>query len=203
MSWNGSKKRSANSKTGKTDRKGEGSFVNERNKQKPPVNLGTILIRAAAVLFILTMISVYLLGGLFARYVSTGQGGDSARVAGFDVRVTGPGSVNVEVSTEDPARMDITLDNRSEVAVSYSVRVDAGAPDYGLAVRLGDRTIDTISQGPVLDFGTVGYMAVGGAAGFSLSFTPVDWDKITQAATGLSVTVTQDYTVYIDVVQVD
>ena len=57
--------------------------MKKQNKEKAPVNLGTILIRVAAVLFILTIISIYLLSGLFARYVSSGQGSDSARVATF------------------------------------------------------------------------------------------------------------------------
>ena len=57
--------------------------MKKQNIEKAPVNLGTILIRVAAGLFILTMISLYLLSGLFARYVTAGQGTDSARVATF------------------------------------------------------------------------------------------------------------------------
>lgn len=57
--------------------------MKKQNNGKPPVNLGLILIRVAAVLFILTMISVHLLSGLFARYVTSGDGSDSARVAAF------------------------------------------------------------------------------------------------------------------------
>ena len=57
--------------------------MKKQNKEKAPVNLGAILIRAAAGLFILTIISIYLLSGLFARYVSSDQGSDSARVATF------------------------------------------------------------------------------------------------------------------------
>ena len=57
--------------------------MKKQNKEKAPVNLGTILIRVAAGLFILTIISIYLLSGLFARYVSSDQGSDSARVATF------------------------------------------------------------------------------------------------------------------------
>ena len=57
--------------------------MKKQNKEKAPVNLGAILIRAAAGLFILTIVSIYLLSGLFARYVSSDQGSDSARVATF------------------------------------------------------------------------------------------------------------------------
>lgn len=66
--------------------------MSKQNNEKSPVNLGSILIRVAAGLFILTMISVYLLGGLFARYVAAGQGWDSARVAAFgDLTLTETG----------------------------------------------------------------------------------------------------------------
>lgn len=66
--------------------------MKKQNNEKPPVNLGSILIRVAAGLFILTMISVYLLGGLFARYVSSGHGLDSARVTTFgDLTLTETG----------------------------------------------------------------------------------------------------------------
>ena len=51
--------------------------------RKSPVNFGTIMIRVAAGLFILTVITVYLLAGVLARYVTTGTGSDSARVAKF------------------------------------------------------------------------------------------------------------------------
>ena len=57
--------------------------MKKQNKEKAPVKLGTILIRVAAGLVILTIISLYLLSGLFARYVSSDQGSDSARVATF------------------------------------------------------------------------------------------------------------------------
>ena len=67
-------------------------FLKKQNNEKPPVNLGSILIRVAAGLFFLTMITVYLLGGLFARYVSSGHGSDSARIATFgDLTLTETG----------------------------------------------------------------------------------------------------------------
>ena len=69
--------------------------MNKQNNEKPPVNLGSILIRVAAGLFFLTMITVYLLGGLFARYVSSGHGSDSARIATFgDLTLTETGDFN-------------------------------------------------------------------------------------------------------------
>lgn len=66
--------------------------MKKQNNEKPPVELGSVLIRIAAGLFFLTMVSVYLLGGLFAHYVSSGNGSDSARVATFgDLTLTETG----------------------------------------------------------------------------------------------------------------
>ena len=41
------------------------------------------IFRIAAVLLCLTMISVYMTGGLYAKYTATAEGGDGARVAAF------------------------------------------------------------------------------------------------------------------------
>ena len=57
--------------------------MNKQSNGKTSVNLGSIMIRVAGLLFILIMISVYLLGGVLARYVTYGTGSDSARVAKF------------------------------------------------------------------------------------------------------------------------
>ncbi len=50
---------------------------------KSPVNWGSILMRTALVLFVLTAISVYLLSGALARYSTSANGSDGARVFKF------------------------------------------------------------------------------------------------------------------------
>lgn len=57
--------------------------MKQNYNRKSPVSFGSIMIRIASVLFVLTVISVYLLAGVLARYVTTGTGSDSARVAKF------------------------------------------------------------------------------------------------------------------------
>lgn len=52
---------------------------------------GNFMMRLAGVLFCLVMISTYMMGGLFARYVARGSGSDSARVIKF-------GDITVEES---------------------------------------------------------------------------------------------------------
>lgn len=48
--------------------------------QKRKINIPMLL---AVILFYLTVVSIYLTGGLYARYVTSGTGSDSARVAKF------------------------------------------------------------------------------------------------------------------------
>lgn len=47
--------------------------------------------RFASVLLVLTLLSTCVIGGIFAKYVTTGNGSDSARVAKFGVTVTANG----------------------------------------------------------------------------------------------------------------
>lgn len=59
--------------------------------RKSPQN-GNMAMRLAGILFCLTMLSIYMVGGLFARYTTSGQGGDSARVITFgDITLTETG----------------------------------------------------------------------------------------------------------------
>ena len=81
---------------------------------------------AAFILFVLTLISMHLTSGLYARYTVTGSGSDSARVAKFDV-VVAPSEnqtgANVDCAEETVGSYSFTVTNRSEVAVRYSVKV--------------------------------------------------------------------------------
>ena len=61
-------------------------------KQNTKVNIPMC---AALVLLLLTMISVHLTSGLYARYTSTASGSDSARVAKFHVVSDQPQDVQV------------------------------------------------------------------------------------------------------------
>lgn len=182
---------------------------NMNNREKPPVQWGSVMIRMSAVLLVLTMISIHMMSGLYARYVSRGQGADSARVAAFDVKVTGPQDVNCEVTALHPGELMLTIDNDSEVAVSYSVRVEIHeSAGCGVLVVLDKDNAKRLEfeahQNAIKDFPNVGYLSVGAdAATHTLYVEPLDWTKITAAVEGTSKLLTQSITVYVDVVQVD
>lgn len=76
-----------------------------------------IPICAALVLLFLTMVSIHMTSGLYARYTSTSTASDSARVAKFDVDAT------VAAVESNPDKAVLTVTNASEVAVQYSIHV--------------------------------------------------------------------------------
>ena len=64
-----------------------------RRRSSYRIGLGGIILRAALVLFVLILLSVHLMGGLFAKYRTAGQGSDSARVIKFhELKVSEEGS---------------------------------------------------------------------------------------------------------------
>ena len=112
-----------------------------RNHQMPHI----FVLRLAAVLLILVMLSTSMLAGRYARYVSTGSGSDSARVARFSV------TEESELLTQDimfgisPAESDsvaIQVRNDSEVAIQYTVDLvnSTGNLPMEFSVKAGENT---------------------------------------------------------------
>ncbi len=81
---------------------------------------------AALVLLMLTMISIHLTSGLYARYTTTASGSDSARVAKFDI--TGNGTLTesavVNILPGQTVKKTLIIMSHCEVAVRYSLQVN-------------------------------------------------------------------------------
>ena len=80
---------------------------------------------AACILFCLTLISIHLTSGLFARYTASDRENDSARVAKFDISENGAyfsESLLIE-TTPGSVEREIVVTNNSEVAVAYTVTI--------------------------------------------------------------------------------
>lgn len=175
---------------------------------KPKLNIPMC---AALVLLLLTMISIHLTSGLFARYTSSSSGADSARVAKFDVKVTGPAeNVLCEVTALHPGGITFTVENKSEVAIEYSIRVKINeAAGCGVLVLLdsdeGKRLEFEAGKEAEKKYSNVGQLEIGSeATSHSLTFEPLDWTKITSGVEGAaSELLEQAFTVYIDAVQID
>lgn len=169
---------------------------------RPPMRLGSLMIRIALILLCLVMISIHLMGGMYAKYTTKGNGSDDARVAKFDVKLTGVETDLNIVCDENPEKGTYTIkvENKSEVAVSYEISVSVTPLDSN-----GDGTadFDASAVSAVLNSDS-GTLAVGAeVATHELTFTVDDWSKITATMEGKSDEVSFKFTVTIDVVQVD
>ena len=67
--------------------------------RKVKIKLSSVLL----VLVSLTFLSIYLLCGMLAKYVTTGEDGDSARVAVWSVELTGNDADKLTISADDSA----------------------------------------------------------------------------------------------------
>lgn len=86
-------------------------------------NIHVILLRTAAVLLILVMLTTSMVAGRYARYVTTATGSDSARVAKFSVSESGSffTTISLKVSPGENATAEVVVKNDSEVAVEYRI----------------------------------------------------------------------------------
>ena len=161
-----------------------------------PIQLGSVMMRIALVLLCMVMISFHLMGSMYARYTTKGSGSDDARVAKFDVKVTGDSNaVRVDCAQSTDNVYTITIQNLSEVAVSYEIKVVT-------SVNGGSKLFDTDGVAVTVDQQN-GSLAVDTQAERKLTFTVNDWSKITENMAGESGEVTLKFSVTIDIVQVD
>jgi hypothetical protein len=152
--------------------------------------MGHVMMRIALVLLCLVMISFHLMGSMYARYTTKASSSNDARVAKFDVKVNGSDDVTIDCKVGEDGTYEITVNNESEVAVSYKISVSHGAVD-GVSSSLNNNS-------GVLAPGTTTQ-----AKDHVLTFT-VDWAKFTaDVENAASKTVSFKFTVTIDVVQVD
>ena len=86
----------------------------------------TVVMRAAAILFTLVMLSSSMIAGRYARYATADAGADGARVAAFDVRQAGELTAwfSVNLVPGDVAKKLVTVTNNSEVALIYTIEIE-------------------------------------------------------------------------------
>lgn len=147
---------------------------------------------AACILLCLTLFSIHLTSGLYAKYIAKGTGSDEARVAKFDVDIVGNAADGIAVDWEVASDVyTINVTNNSEVAVEYTITV----------TDLSEKGV--ISS---LDSDSGALNANGGAKDHTLTFTVNDWTKVGKLLAdkmGSSADIFLDFTVTIDVVQID
>ena len=136
---------------------------------------------------------MHLTGGLYAKYTAKGNGSDEARFAKFDVDIKGNGADAIDVSyttTSDSCTINVT--NDSEVAVEYTLSV-SGVSGTGVVAQFDSNsgTLAPNAENPNKHI---------------LTFTVDDWSDIGEmlsSHTGEKAQISLDFTVTIDVVQID
>lgn len=188
-------------------------MANRRNNGRIPLRPGEILIRAAAVLFCLVLITTAMMAGLFARYTAKAAKEDSARVAAFNVHTSGSGDLAVSCAVQD-GTYTITVTTDSEVAVAYDLIVTLeGELPPGVGMKLYAAKADAqdaaelipaaSGDGSTLTYEKAGTFPAGShTAEHALTFT-VDWTEFTKEETGIRAQESLDFTVDINAVQID
>ena len=114
--------------------------------------LNSILMRTVAVLLMLVLVTSGMVSGRFARYVTTAEYSDSARVAKFHVVDTSSpmfGEVNIPVTLITPGNITtsgISLKNHSEVAVQFTITVENVYDNLPLSFQIRDQDKQVLAQ---------------------------------------------------------
>ena len=173
--------------------------------KKNKFSSGQIMIFVAGALFCLMLISVSLMSGLYARYISNGEGDDTARVAKFDVATTVP---NVDAqfinNTASGNVKTLSVTNNSEVAVRCDLVLtfEVPLPDY-ISITVGGTTVTGNNTDNVITFENVFSLAPNGDdADTTLTFS-MNLDKLTDNATGESVSADLTFNGTLKCVQID
>lgn len=108
-----------------------------------------VFLIAALILLCLTLVSMSLMSGMFARYTTKSASNDTGRIAKF--RVTGNGftdavTFNVKMNPGDSQNKTLSVSNGSEVAVRYTVSVENTTNNLPLEVT-GTNLTGTLAPG--------------------------------------------------------
>lgn len=190
--------------------------MNTTKNRRSPMTPGERLMFLAGILFCLVLITTSMMGGLFARYTTTGTGSDSARVAKFAVGgQMNTDQINVVYSLKEDGNNPsegtyvIKVTSDSEVAVSYDINVtfEKALPNgislalyQGTENKMLEKKTDTLYK-------YMGSFApgVGNQAEYELRFL-ADWTEIhfnTEGIEGNEATLKVPFDVNVTITQID
>lgn len=111
----------------------------------------SLVLRIAAVLLCLILISLWMLGDMYARYTTDKDGSDGARVAAFAVTETGEATkeITADVKPGDTETYDVTVTNQSETAIHYEIAVENKYNNLPLECQMLDSNDNEITQGDI------------------------------------------------------
>lgn len=178
--------------------------MRKQNNVRPSVSSVMVWVRMAVVLMCLVVLSMQLMSGLLAKYRTSGGASDGARVAAFHVDVTGQVGNTTISAVADQGVYTVNVDNAlSDVAINYDIVIQFAQAAPGVTVKLGDTVGVVSSDLKTVTFANVGILAAHGEISHILNFSVSNWGAFTQDLSGSSATVELNFTVTVDVRQVD
>ena len=148
-------------------------------KQNTKVNIPMC---AALVLLLLTMISVHLTSGLYARYTASASASDSARVAKFHVVSDQPQDVQVNCWESNEGVYTIKVENQSEVAIEYVLNItfdkNVNGTDLTATMKDDGNKVDCEFQ-QNMKFTRDTPLAPGSSRTHEFTFEVYDWRTVT------------------------
>ena len=158
---------------------------------KKPLKLNTML-KLAGILLCLVLATTHLASNLYAKYTSSDSGGDSARVAVWNVEASGSSASDVKIDLATAATDNstvsntyaLTVTNKSEVASNYDIIVvfdKALSDEITLTLDGGAKTATTTDNNKEFVFSNVGQLGVGNTSAahtltFAANYADVDVD---------------------------
>ena len=160
------------------------------NKRRSSLTFGEGLLFLAGGLFCLVLITTAMMGSLLARYTSTGEAQDTARVAKWDVSALFSGDDPVSVvcrkkdggdGFETDGAFTLTVTSDSEVALRYGIVITFGSPlPQGISAQLknGQTVLTPEKTDKVWTYENAGTLPAGSqSAQYDLIFT-ANWADI-------------------------
>lgn len=139
------------------------------------------------VLMCLMLVTFSMVGGLYARYSTTATGEATAQIAKFDVQVTGDTTgVAVDV-TQEKGVYTFTITNNSDVTVEYDLTMAYEQTVSGIVANFDHNE---------------GKLMAGENVACKLTFM-VDLAEVTKGMSGSSDSISYNFTVTVNVEQVD
>ena len=111
----------------------------------------SLVLRIAAVLLCLILISLWMLGDMYARYTTDKDGSDGARVAAFNITESGTAAQDIEADVNPGESLDytVTVTNQSETAIHYEIAVENKYNNLPLVCTMLDAEGNEITQGDI------------------------------------------------------
>lgn len=114
------------------------------------------IVSTAALLLCLVLVSIYMIGNLYARYKSQASGSDGARVAKFTITekeaedqtlLTKP--IHISLAPGESKTYTITVQSKSEVAVEYSIKTECKYKNLPLEFQMTDSADQVITSAEI------------------------------------------------------